>query len=295
MSFDKAVNLRASAAYVTDGANETYFLGNGDTGGGAYPITRGGVTFGWVVTYGDNARDRNASVDRRLAGLNFVANSGTRSDFRVDAPASGATTVHIGGSDYYYGGNEYIEIRDGAGLLASVASGVALIGANTSGAGQSIDAAGSMYTDAAWPTSEAGAAVTLSTTYVIIRCGSSTAQTGNTVLSHVRLVQAATGINASFDGTISVAGSASGSVASTGSASGIIALTGSASVSVALSASLAETIAVSGSSTGTVASSASLSGTIALTGSGTAQELVQGTLAGTIVFSGSGTASNGTE
>jgi hypothetical protein len=71
-AFDKGLNFRAASDFVTDGAGETYVLA-----GDHYPVTRGGVTFGWVLdSQTVQAVNRNSGYDRRLAGINYMAGDG---------------------------------------------------------------------------------------------------------------------------------------------------------------------------------------------------------------------------
>ena len=53
----------------------------------AYPTKGSGVTYGWVKTSLVNARDRNAKLDPRLAGINYAIN-GAPATFYVDLPSA---------------------------------------------------------------------------------------------------------------------------------------------------------------------------------------------------------------
>ena len=86
-AWDKGFNFRQTSGWVTDGANETYVLAD------SYPTTRNGVTFGWEQTV--TTADRNASVDRRLAGINYQFNDGTGMNFRVDLPSTGSYSIRL--------------------------------------------------------------------------------------------------------------------------------------------------------------------------------------------------------
>jgi hypothetical protein len=87
-TFDFGVNFRAAATGVTDGANETYSVGD------IYPTQRTvgnlAVTFGWLSAV--DSRTRNTSGDRRLAGFNFVNGQAT---FRVDLPSAGTYDLRM--------------------------------------------------------------------------------------------------------------------------------------------------------------------------------------------------------
>ena len=99
MSWIKGFNFRATTGFVTDGANETYVLGS-DVGGSDYPVTRNGVTFGWASGAVSQSRDRNAGLDRRLAGVQFTLDPDA-STFRVDLPAAGDYIIGLASGDAY--------------------------------------------------------------------------------------------------------------------------------------------------------------------------------------------------
>ena len=80
-SIEYGFNFRATPGFVQDGQHETYVL-NSDS----FPTERKGLVFGYSGG-GATARDRNSSIDRRLAGMHFVANAATnRSYFRIKLP-----------------------------------------------------------------------------------------------------------------------------------------------------------------------------------------------------------------
>lgn len=177
MGFDIGINFRATSTFVVDVTNETYCLGD------TYPTTRGGVTFGW--SSGASARDRSASVDRRLAGINFVAgNAG--STFRVDLPSSGSVDVHIAiGDDAAQQNNQKWQIKDNATQLVSHGPVTAVSGAHF------LDETATDYADTAWPGSQTAETFTFSSTTFFFVPNSGTAD--NQVIAHIRLVQAGGG------------------------------------------------------------------------------------------------------
>lgn len=89
MSWVKGFNFRSTDTYVADGADETYVIGD------AYPTTRGGVTFGWDGAI--NKLNRNAAIDRRLAGIHYSATIGR--SFRVDLPSPGTYRIRAAVGD----------------------------------------------------------------------------------------------------------------------------------------------------------------------------------------------------
>nr|ADY57843.1 hypothetical protein Plabr_0214 [Rubinisphaera brasiliensis DSM 5305] len=87
------INFRDSSSYVTDGAGQTYCVGDN------YPTTRGGWTFGWTTSIGSDRRDRSDAVTPELSGINFVR-SGNTHTFRLDLPATGNYAVRLALGDY---------------------------------------------------------------------------------------------------------------------------------------------------------------------------------------------------
>ncbi len=182
---DIGVNFRSTSGYVTDGANETYCLGD------IYPTTRGGVTFGWISGHATGVnRDRNSGNDRRLAGFNGTGNSGTQAQFQLDLPASGSWTIHLALGDASYAqGYEYVRIKDGSGGSALLT----IDDTDGTSANHFDDAGGNDRTAAAWPGSEVGVSVTFSGSTLWLLLGSPVAQAGQSTLAHLRAVQAGGG------------------------------------------------------------------------------------------------------
>ena len=169
---DKGFNFRETAGYVTDGTDETYVLRE------AYPVTRNGITFGW-----DNLNvtplNKNASNDRRLAGVAFANASGASHTFRADLPASGNYTVHLalgfpdGGGD----ASNTATVKDNTSTLAT-------INYSAVTAQRFTDATEVMLTEVTWPTTEAGIDLAFSSTVFNLEMASATFWG----LNHVRLV-----------------------------------------------------------------------------------------------------------
>jgi hypothetical protein len=154
MSWDKGFNFRASSNYVSDGANETYVQNTLDQ----YPTTRNGVTFGWTSTNGGlDGRDRSTSVDRRLAGMNFISGS-TATTFQVDLPSSGQYNVSLAmGDDGFAQNTVKVVIKDGASALLT-------IGPHNTVAGSFYDATDSNIADTSWPANNSPATLTFTGT-----------------------------------------------------------------------------------------------------------------------------------
>lgn len=185
-SWDKGFNFRATSGYVTDGTNETFVI---DTD--AYPTTRNGVTFGWTSApsgAGGGSRDRDNTIDRRIAGINFVGNTNTPCAFQVDLPATGIFKIQLGYGDA--GGNSqsnYIDVDDSATNLISFRP------QNTAATPTFGDAVGSTYIAAVWPGSEATVTKTFATTTFKMVLGDVALGAGtNSVISHIFISQVAT-------------------------------------------------------------------------------------------------------
>jgi hypothetical protein len=179
---DKGFNFRNTQPYVTDGANETYVVGDG------YPTTRNGVTFGWETSTAQ-IRDRVAGNDRRIAGVNYQTNNGSQSTFRVDLPATGFYQIHLAvGDGVAAQGDDYWQIKDGTTVLMTIDK----RGQGTANAQRYRDATGTLLTNATWPTSEVATTQTFASTILRVVIGTPTAGSLATALAHLRIVQLGT-------------------------------------------------------------------------------------------------------
>ncbi len=169
MGYDIGINFRGTSTYVTDGANETYCLAD------AYPTTRGGATFGWLSAV--FAADRNATVDRRLAGINF--NGAGPETFQLDLPAAGNVTIYLGLGDAAASHTGVTAVfKDNSTTMFTV--GPVFVDGITA----VWDATGTNYTMANWPASEVGRAVVMTTTTLKITFTAD----ANWTVTHVRAV-----------------------------------------------------------------------------------------------------------
>lgn len=175
--------LRATNAFVTNGANQTPVTG--DTGY-LYPqnVTVGGdtVQVGWSAD-DDTVRDRDNTVDPRLAGMHMQTNTGTQRDFRIDLPVAGKWLLRLGIGDASNAqAYQYVQIRDTSTVLATIDD------TNGTGVGEFLDATGAQHTSAAnWVANEAGLLLTFATTILNIRAGSPAAQSNSTTLATIGL------------------------------------------------------------------------------------------------------------
>ena len=188
-----AFNFRGSAAYVTDGAGQTYVLGST-----AYPTNRDSLTFGWLTAA--LHANRSTSVDVRLAGLNYATGS-VDEDFQFDLPSAGTYLVGLAMGDITAAqSNQQIEIYDNTTLVFT-------IGRRNVAAGEFWDASDVKYTAAAWPTSQTPVSLVFATTTLILRLkgdGSSSA------ISHLSVEDVPTGGSAAVLYPVDVAHVAAG-------------------------------------------------------------------------------------
>lgn len=182
MAWDKGFNFRQNAGFVTDGTDETYVL-SAET----YPTTRNGATFGWSTAPTGRA-DRNAAVDRRLAGIHFQGNSGTQITFRVDL--NSATTYDISlamGDEGFAQGYQYCQFLDDTTVKRTIDDTGGTAAANFD------DATGVNRALADWPGSNVADSQTFSTTTFYLRVGSPSAQSNSTTIAHLFLSEVAGG------------------------------------------------------------------------------------------------------
>jgi hypothetical protein len=156
-SWDKGFNFRSSSGFVTDGTNESF------VGFDVYPNVYGnGATAGWTnaVACSLNIRDRDSSVDRRLAGIQFTV-SATDCVYQIDLPAAGAYDIRLaagdGTSSTWVG---HVQIKDGSSVLVDISH-------NTESGWR--DATDTLYSAMAWPGSNTAARVNFSGSTLTLR------------------------------------------------------------------------------------------------------------------------------
>jgi hypothetical protein len=162
MALPQGINFRSTAGFVTDGTNEDHELTN--SGSNDYPWTTAqGNSVGWETVSGNYiVRDRNAGIDRRLAGLNFNVID-TPTSFRIDLPATGNYNVRGAFGDDSYTGNVAFDLYDTTTKLVSLSTGT------TSAASKWKDATNTEYSAAAWPGSNSPYAATFASTIMRVR------------------------------------------------------------------------------------------------------------------------------
>ncbi len=158
-------DFRNTQSLVTDPQGSTPVLATT-----AYPTTVGGITFGWANTYLVQGRDRNANLDPRLAGINFVTN-GSPAAFYVDLPSPGTYNVSVALGDAGYQScwmQCQIQFLDGSTVLSTLTVG-------PTNMGYFYDAAGNNWSASAWPAGSVSQQVTLTGTRLTMVVGTNKA------------------------------------------------------------------------------------------------------------------------
>lgn len=177
--WQQGFDFRNSATFVSDPAGDTYVLATT-----AYPTTVNGVTFGWVKTGLVYGRDRNATLNPRLAGINYTDN-GSPATFYVDLPSPGTYSLSLAMGDASYEQclvQCQVQFFDGTTLLATVKGGLIA-------AGYFYDAQASQWSAAAWPTSNLSQQVTLTGTRLTMVVGTSQRTGDFTTLAFLGVTQ----------------------------------------------------------------------------------------------------------
>ncbi len=179
LGWQQGFDFRNSKAYVSDPAGSSYVLAST-----AYPTQGNGITYGWVKTSLVQARDRNAQLDPRLAGINY-ANNGSPATFYVDLPSAGTYNLSLAMGDAGYQAcwvQCQIQFLDGANVLATVT------GVSTN-MGFFYDATGKNWSAAAWPGSNQSQQVTLAGTRLTVVVGTSNATGDSTPIAFLGVAQ----------------------------------------------------------------------------------------------------------
>ena len=172
MTFPQGINFRATAGYVTDGANE-----HGEIATTAnYPTTSAqGNNVGWEAAP-SGTRDRNNAIDVRLAGIHFGDNATLR-DYRIDLSGAGSWVSRLAAGDDAANQQNKVELFDTSSSLGVLCDQQTVVGSFA-------DATDVELTAANWPGSNASATDTFTTTICRYRLGGQ-AGGGNGVFAHV--------------------------------------------------------------------------------------------------------------
>lgn len=175
--FQIGFDFRNTSGYVTD-PTDCVFQG-GETYPATYtPAAGGSFTAGWNFDESSGTRNRDNTLDPRLAGLLFDT-SLTRF-FRLDLPSAGNYEVRLAMGDGVYASGAYWQLYDGVTLLATFSGA-------TSG-GHFLDANGTDRTAAAWPGSNTPVTFTFAGTQLILKMFSTGAQVSAIAHLHCKKV-----------------------------------------------------------------------------------------------------------
>jgi hypothetical protein len=155
------IDFRGTAGYVTDPVNCTYCVGD------AYPVTRGGATFGWTTGPGGGQVDRLNTNDARLAGINYTG--ALAGIFRFDLPSTGQYDINLAmgdaGANSNYGD---VQLKDNTTAFYSSGTSLAITTTNTFN-----DAGGpppNNWSNTAWPGSNVKVTRTFTSTIFNVVC-----------------------------------------------------------------------------------------------------------------------------
>lgn len=177
---DIGLNFRSTSGYVTDGTDETYVLSSD-----SYPTTRGGVTFGWVGSC--NSANRDSGVDRRLAGINYCANDNTERTFRVDLDSTGDWEIYAAFGDTNSSQFIWFEFIDNVTRFGDCNEGDSF----STNVDNYLDATCTNRSEADWPGNNAALSRTFGSTTFFVVFGPTSGGSGNTTITHLRLVKVA--------------------------------------------------------------------------------------------------------
>ena len=154
------------------------------------------MTFGWVKTSLVQSRDRNATLDPRLAGINFT-NNGSPATFYVDLPSPGTYNLSLAMGDSGFGQcwvQCQVQFFDGATLLATVSEG-SIPMANF------YDATGKSWSAAAWPSGNLSRMLTLAGTRLTMTVGTNHSTGDFTTLAFMGIALTSSGPTFSISAT----------------------------------------------------------------------------------------------
>jgi uncharacterized membrane protein len=192
--WQQGFDFRSSSNFVADPPGAT----------GVVPITlfptAGGLTtYGWLYTATVSARNRNNSIDPRLAGTNYATN-GNPAPFYVNLPAPGTYSISLAMGDDGYSACAvecFVQFLDGSTVLATVTGGPI----NQS---YFYDAQGNLWSAAQWPANNVSQQVTLAGTQLTVQVGS-TKYTGDyTSVAYVGVTQVSAGPTFALQGPNSI-------------------------------------------------------------------------------------------
>jgi hypothetical protein len=122
-------------------------------------------------------------VDKRLAGINFVAGNVAPGVFQINLPGPGTYNITLAmGDAASLQTNSKIEFRDGSASLFTVS-------ANSLSAGTFADANGTVWSSAQWPTGNTTRQVTLTGSTLTMYVGANNGNSAATTVAFVGVSQ----------------------------------------------------------------------------------------------------------
>src|SRR5208283_18664 len=177
--WQQGFDFRNTKSFVSDPSGSTAVLATT-----AYPTTVNGVTFGWANTSLVGARDRIATLDPRLAGINY-ANNVAPATFYVDLPSAGTYNLALAMGDAGYAQCYavcQVQFLDGSTVLATVTEG-------STNLGYFWDAKGNNWSAANWPGSNLSQQVTLVGTRLTVVVGTNSYANTVTPIAYLGVTQ----------------------------------------------------------------------------------------------------------
>lgn len=181
-TFDVAFDFRATVGYVTD-PSYAKFIGGTEIYPTTSTINGFSVTYGWDDTL--NQRDRDNTVDARLAGINF--NKAGTQTFRVDLPSTGTYNIFLAIGDAANGSAQtsYVTVVDNATTFINFNP------VSTSGT-QYADAAGNFWSKTTWAANNVAVSRTFGSTILKLTLSDGGAGAAS-CLAHLRITQSGGG------------------------------------------------------------------------------------------------------
>lgn len=170
-------NFRSTSDYVTDGAGQTYVLGETSS------QTRDGWTFQWD-SCGDCPRDRSTGVGPRFAGINKRDNTGTQNTWTLTLPEAGTWEIRAAFGDATNTASAtYAYFYDDASLISSIVGATA----SPTTANYYLDATGATLANASWDSGNTPIIHNFSSTTFRLRIGAPTNAGGESRLAHLSI------------------------------------------------------------------------------------------------------------
>lgn len=196
------VAFRQSGPYVTDGANDTFSLGE------AFPIARAPFEeLGWNANSSADTRNRSNAVDPRLAGVIFALNSGPLKTFTLklkDGPGTYRVRSAIG--DFGSAQNNRVVFKDGSTVRHTVE--VATFGGRFTDTTAQGSGANGGITDTGWVSANQVLEMTFDTGYLTVEIGGHPSGALSSALAYVATEK----VGASPATGITLSGPATGNV-----------------------------------------------------------------------------------